>query len=274
MPLEKKSGFSNIEKTMQKRNIIFKIVPGIVILIAILSSCVPMKKQIYLQTSEDTTKTEYLNERLMDYKLRSGNNLFIQVVSLEEDVSNFFNMGYENSGNIYYDAAIYLKSYLVDDSGFVEMPFLGEIYVKDLTIAEAKGKIQKQIDEYLNKTMVIVKLVNFNVTLVGEVRRPGQYKIYQDQINIFEVIGFAGDLSPFAKRDDVILVRKTEKGSKVFHIDLLSDEILESEYYYIMPDDIVYVRPVKGRNFAYTSFPYTLVISSISLIMALFAIFK
>ena len=274
MPLEKKSGFSNIEKLMRKRNILFKIIPGIVILIAILSSCVPMKKQIYLQTSEDTTKTEYLNEKLMDYKLRSGNNLFIQVVSLEEDVSNFFNMGYENAGNVYYDAAIYLNSYLVDDSGFVEMPFLGEIYVKGLTIEETKSKIQQQIDEYLNETMVIIKLVNYNVTLVGEVRMPGQYKIYQDQINIFEVIGIAGDLSPFAKRDDVILVRKSEKGSKIYHIDLLSDEILESEYYYIMPDDIIYIRPVKGRNFAYTSFPYTLVISSISLILALTAIFK
>jgi polysaccharide export outer membrane protein len=259
---------------MQKKHIGFKILTGIFFLIIALSSCVPMKKQVYLQTSEDTAKTEYLNKQLIDYKLRPANNLYIKVISLEQDVSDFFNMGLSQSGNVYYDAAIYLNSYSVDDSGFVEMPFLGEIYVKDLTLEEVKNKIQDQVNKYLNKTMVIVKLVNYNVSIVGEITKPGQYKIYQDKINIFEVLSLAGDLTTFAKRDDIILVRKNEKGSKMYHINLLKDDVLESDYYYIMPDDIIYIRPVKGKNFAFNAFPYTLVISSISLMLALIAIFK
>ena len=91
--------------------------------------------------------------------------------------------------------------------------------------------------------MVFVKLVNYSVTLVGEVYKPGQYKIYQDRINIFEVISLAGDLTTFAKRDDVVLVRKSGNKSKIYHIDLLKDNVLESDYYYIMPDDIIYVKP-------------------------------
>jgi polysaccharide export outer membrane protein len=143
-----------------------------------------------------------------------------------------------------------------------------------MTLEEAKLAVQKQTDKYLINTMLILKLVNYNVSVVGEVKRPGQYKIYQDHINIFEVLALAGDMTTFAKREDVILVRKTEKGSKVYKLDLLDDKFLESELFYIKPDDIIYVQPVKGRNFAFTAFPYTLVISSISLVIALFALFK
>jgi len=260
---------------MQKVNFILKVLSGFVILFAIFTSCVPIKKQIYLQTKEDTTKTNFFSEQYLDYKLQSGNNLYVQVYSIDEELSQFFNLGggTAGGGNIYYDAAIYLNSYLVDDSGFVELPFLGKLYVKGLTVQEAKDIIQNQIDKYVKEIIVIVKLVNYNVTIVGEIERPGQYKIYQDRINIFEIISLAGDMTTFAKRDDIILVRKTEKGSKMYHIDLLSDNILESEFYYIMPDDIIYIKPVKGKNYAFESFPYTLVISSISLILALTAIF-
>jgi len=261
---------------MQKVNFILKVLSGFVILFAIFTSCVPIKKQIYLQTKEDTTKTKFFSEQYLDFKLQPGNNLYVQVYSIDEELSQFFNLGGGTTagGNIYYDAAIYLNSYLVNDSGFVELPFIGKLYVKGLTIEEAKEIIQDQIDKYVREIIVIVKLVNYNVTIVGEIERPGQYKIYQDRINIFEVISLAGDMTTFAKRDDIILVRKTEKGSKMYHIDLLRDNILESEFYYIMPDDIIYIKPVKGKNYAFESFPYTLVISSISLTLALIAIFK
>jgi len=151
---------------------------------------------------------------------------------------------------------------------------LGNVFVKGLNLEQAKTKIQEKVDSYLDGTMIIVKLVNYNVSVIGQVMHPGQYKIYQDHINIFEVLGLAGDLTTFAKRDDIVLVRKTETGSSVHHLNLMSDEILESEYFYILPDDIIYVQPVKGKNFAFETFPYTLVISSISLAIALFALIK
>ena len=224
---------------------------------------------------DDSAKQEYLNDRtLMDYHLKAGNNLYVKIMSANQDADDFFNPGVSSSGNIYYDAAIYLTSYSVDDEGYVELPFIGKIFAKGKTIEEFSIEVSEVIGEYLKKTMVVVKLVNFNITVVGEVNRAGQYKIYQDKINIFEVLGMAGDFTTYAKRDDVVIVRHTEKGSKVHHLDLLSDDILESKFYYLMPDDIVYVRPLKGKNFAYQMFPYALVISSISLILAIFSISK
>ncbi|HPE55652.1 MAG TPA: polysaccharide biosynthesis/export family protein [Bacteroidales bacterium] len=244
-------------------------------IVLVMASCVPIKKQVYLQTEEsDTTKSEYILDNTPSYTLQPGNNLYIKVFSVDDELYDFFNLGFGTAGNIYYDAAVYLNSYSVNDSGKVELPFIGEIFVKDLTLEQAKNKIQQRIDKYLKNTMIIVKLVNYTVTVVGEVQRPGQFKVYQDQISIYEVLALAGDMTTFAKRDDVILVRKTDKGSKIHHLNLLEDKFLESPYFYIMPDDVVYVRPVKGKNFAFSSFPYTLVISSISLAIALFALFK
>jgi len=247
---------------------------GMAVVLLLLSSCVPMKKQIYLQTNNADSIEVYQNENPQTYTLQPGNNVYVKVVSINSETSDFFNFGTGSSGNVFNDAAIYLSSYSINEEGNVELPFIGELYVKDLTLEEAKTIVQKEIDQYLTNTMVILKLVNFNVTIVGEVQVPGQYKIYQDRVNIFKVLSIAGDLTPFAKRNDVVLVRKMENGSKIHHINLLEDNILESEYFYIMPDDIIYVQPVKGKNFAFKQFPYTLVISSISLVIALFALFK
>ena len=257
-------------------SIYLKSILAISVLVLIFSSCVPIKKQVLMQVPEDdSAKQEYLNDRtLMDYHLKAGNNLYVKIMSANQDADDFFNPGVSSSGNIYYDAAIYLTSYSVDDEGYVELPFIGKIFAKGKTIEEFSIEVSEVIGEYLKKTMVVVKLVNFNITVVGEVNRAGQYKIYQDKINIFEVLGMAGDFTTYAKRDDVVIVRHTEKGSKVHHLDLLSDDILESKFYYLMPDDIVYVRPLKGKNFAYQMFPYALVISSISLILAIFSISK
>jgi polysaccharide export outer membrane protein len=249
---------------------------GIIILLALFSaSCVPLKKQIYLQVPEDdTTRTEYVLDNTPAYVLQPGNNLYMRVISVDQELSEFFNMGFRGNNNVFQDAGIYLNSYSVNDSGFVELPYLGYFYVKGMTIKEVKEKIQEKVDEYVRNTLVVLKLVNYNVSVVGEVDRPGQYKIYQDRISIFEVLGLAGDMTVYAKRDEVMLVRKTDRGSKVHKLNLLEDNFLESEFFYIMPDDIVYVPPVKGKNFAYQSFPYPLMISTISLAIALFALFK
>ncbi|MCF8369879.1 MAG: polysaccharide biosynthesis/export family protein [Bacteroidales bacterium] len=246
----------------------------LLLLVIIASSCVPIKKRVYLQVDQADSTKKYSLDNTPSYKLQTGNNLYVRVVSVDEEVSAYFNFGMGTAGNVYYDAAVYLNSYSINDSGFVELPFLGDIYVKGLTLEQTKSVVQKEIENYLNNTMVVVRLVNYNVTVVGEVARPGQFKIYQDRINIFEVLSLAGDMTTFAKREEVVLVRKTETGSIIKRLNVLDDNLLESEYFYIMPEDILYVQPLKGRNFAFEAFPYTLVISSISLMLALFALFK
>ncbi len=211
-----------------------KLLLGFVILLAVFSSCVPIKKQVYFQAAEDTLKPAYQYKDFEAHKLQTANDLYVRVFSINKDAGEFFNQGFGTSGNIYYDAAIYLNSYNVDNDGYVDLPFIGKLYVRGMTTMEAKEVIQKEIDKYLKSTTVVVKLVNYSVSIVGEVNIPGQYKIYQDRINIFEVLSLAGDLTTYAKRDDIVLVRKQENDAKIFHINLLEDNVLESEYYYVI----------------------------------------
>jgi polysaccharide export outer membrane protein len=244
----------------------------------ILSSCVPMKRIKYLQQEvekNDTLKTTFINNNNEAYKIQPGDNLYIMVNSTLAGADNFFsNEEVYKSSNYYNDAGIYLNSYMVSDSGYVDFPFVGKIYVKELSIEQSKNLIQGIVDEYLKETTVIVKLAIFKVTVIGEVNRPGTVNIYQNKLNVFELISMAGDLTSFAKRNKVYLIRETQNGSKVKELNLNDVNILESDYYYIQPDDILYVPPVKAKNFAFGNFPYALIFTTITTTLLLINFFQ
>lgn len=249
-------------KQIKKINFIFPI-----ILIIILSSCVSQKRMIYLQNKQESiSKTEFINERKEDYKVQPGDNLYINITSIDEKTTAIFN---KSSGTISGIGA-YLNSYTIGGDGTIDFPLTGKIYIHNLTIEEVKAEIQKVMNEYLKETIIIVKLLNFNITMLGEVRMPGQYKVYQDEINLFEALAMAGDLADFANRNNLQLIRQTKKGAIIHTLDLTDQNILESDFYYLMPNDIIYVEPLKGKQFAFTDFPYALLFSTITFILVLF----
>jgi polysaccharide export outer membrane protein len=228
----------------------------------IFSSCVPIKEQIYLQVPEgDSTSRTYYEQPPFEYKLNAGNNLYVKISSIDDEVNEMY--GKSRQQNIQ-DASLYLMSYAVSDSGFIDIPYIGKIYVKDLTVREAKKRIEEEVNKKLKFATVVVKLVNYNLSVLGEVKRPAMYKIYQERVNVFEALAMAGDMNIGAKRDDVIIIRKTPSGVEYHHVNLLEDKFLQSKYYYLMPGDIVYVQPVKNRNYVFASAPYALILSTIS----------
>ncbi|MBI9039008.1 MAG: polysaccharide biosynthesis/export family protein [Bacteroidales bacterium] len=251
---------------------------GIFIIILLITSCIPQKRMVYLQdkNTEDTL-TKFFREKAPEYKIQPGDNLYIKVHSLDEKTFAFFNnTGSQTQGGYYLnnDISVYLNSYNVNDLGFVDFPFVGEIKVQNLTIDETKNLIQEIINEFLVETTITVKLVNYKITMVGEVTRPGEYSVYQDNINIFEAISLAGDLTDYANRNEISLVRQTKNGAVIKRIDLTDNKILESDYYYLMPNDILYIKPLKGKQFTFANFPYALVFSAISTTLLLINYFK
>ena len=230
-----------------------------------LSSCVPMKKIRYLQDPDQKTdiKTDFSNETdTLEYRVHKGDNLYIKVNTLDDKNNYFEDPGGYN--NYYTEPAIYLNSYTVNDSGNVEFPLIGKVMVDNLTIEEVQKKLQKKVDEYIKNTVVIVKLANFRISMLGEFTRPGKYVIYQDKINLFEAIAMAGDMTDFARRNQVLLIRQAEKGVKTKRLNLNDYSILESEYYYLMPNDMVYVEPLRGKQFAFSEFPYILILTTLT----------
>jgi polysaccharide export outer membrane protein len=230
----------------------------------ILSSCVPMRKIRYLQDANDpkNERTTFSNKDSVIYRIHPGDNLYIKVNSLDEKTNSFKET--DDYNNYYTESAIYLNSYNVSDSGYVEFPLIGKVMVNNMTVDEIRKALQSRVNEYVKNTIVIVKLANFRISLFGEFRSPGKYVIYQDKINIFEAISMAGDMTDFAKKNRILLIRQSETGTRTFRINLNDNSILESNLYYLMPNDLIYAEAVKGKQFAFSEFPYLLIFSTIT----------
>ena len=234
------------------------------------ASCVPQKKMLYLkeaQMAAENISTEYVNDRSINYRLQPGDNLYIRTINTIDERSAAAINGEltTRTTQLSNDASIYLQSYTVDEGGCIELPLVGKVEVKNLTVEEAKDRLQAALDQYVNQTTLIVKLSNFNLTVLGEVNKPGMYKVYQSQINLFEAISLAGNMTNFAKNDEVKIIRQTDDGSKVVSVDMGAADILSSPYYYLKPNDIIYIEPLKIKQWGFSSFPYSTVISILSL---------
>jgi len=128
------------------------------------------------------------------------------------------------------------------------LPILGEVKVKDLTVEEAQQVIQSSANTYFNNAIVILKLISFKVTVLGEVKNPGYYYVYNNQATALEALGMAGDLTNFGNRTNIKLLRQHASGTEVVLLDLTKSDILESEFFYLKPGDVLYVEPLKARS--------------------------
>jgi len=237
-------------------------------LLIILSSCVTQKQVSYLQKIQKAdTSRSFAHHRTLDYRIQPHDYLYIRIFGMDEKSNLFFNKQEGSTGSSgveYSDIGLFLNSYVVSDSGYIDFPVIGKILVKDLKVDQVKALVQSLVGDYLKNVVIVVKLVNFNISLLGEVKHPGEIKVYQDKINIFEAISLAGDLTDFANRGKVALIRKTQDGSRVIYLDLNSVQILTSEYYYLRPNDILYFAPLGIKRWGTESFPWALVFGAIS----------
>lgn len=215
-------------------------------------SCVPRKKLVYLQDQKkEERKDEYINIR-PEKKIQPFDNVFIKVSSIDEKTASIFADQSRITGQ-----DINLISYTVDQSGYINFPFVGEIYVKDLTLNEAQEKIETEVSQYLSNISIIVKFVNNTVAVLGEVRRPGEYPFYKDQITIFQALSFANGFADFGDKTNVTLIRESQNKINYYYLDMTDKSIVASEYYYIIPNDIIVVKPIrqKYRNLSPVNWP-------------------
>ena len=265
---------------MKHLNNICKIGIAALLLVVTFSSCVQRKQMLYLKDPvmvSETLSKDYVNERSINYRLQPGDNLYIRALNSvdERSVATLNGESLSRSGNyLNNDASIYLNSYTLDEEGCIELPLTGKVELKNLTVEEAKNKLQTELNKYVNETMLVVKMSNFNLTILGEVNKPGMYKVYQSQINLFEAISMAGNGTTFAKNDAVKIIRQTDKGSEIVTIDLGQADILSSPYYYLKPNDIIYIEPLPIKQWGFSTFPYSTLISVITLGITLFTLLK
>jgi polysaccharide export outer membrane protein len=237
----------------------------IIFSVVILSSCIPKKKLLYLREQEDAKSVdEYINVR-PEKTIQPFDNIYVQVSSIDEKTANIFG----HTGRVSSANDINLVSYTVNQEGYITFPFVGEIFVQGLRLQEAQQKIEAEVGEYLTNISITVKFVNNTVAVLGEVTRPGEYTFYRDQITIFQALSFAGDFRDYGDKHNVILIRETKNKIIYEYLDLTDKSIVSSEFYYIIPNDVIIVKPVnaKFRNLSLVNMP--LILSTLSTLASL-----
>jgi polysaccharide biosynthesis/export protein len=219
------------------------------LLVAGLGSCVSQQQLPYLQGKDYSTRAavQVDNERQV-YRLQPGDVLSIRVQSVQPALSDLFSVTSGQNIQSGDPGNIFASGYSVDDTGSITLPTAGRLKVAGLTVEETQQLIQKEVGRFMRDANVLVKLTSFKLTILGEVRSPGRYFVYNSQATVLEALGLAGDIGEFGNRTNIKLIRQTPKGSEVVLLDLTDPNLLRSKYYYLLPNDALYVEPLRART--------------------------
>ncbi|MDR7209003.1 polysaccharide biosynthesis/export family protein [Flavobacterium piscis] len=228
----------------------------ILLLISVLfTSCIPVKDLVYLQdkgTSDN--QTTVLSVESKPYRLQANDILSVDIKAIDPKLVSIFSSS-ENSAsgnNSKSESGLYFQGFTVDDHGNIRMPILGEINVIGYTLEEVRIKIEKKLlEEYFKaeaNIFVTVKLAGFRYTINGEVGSTGTKTLFQEHVNIMEAIANAGDITTVGNRKSVTVIRQTPTGVQMNDVDLTDVNVMKSPYYYLQPNDYVYVKPLKQKT--------------------------
>lgn len=226
-----------------------------IVAVVMLSSCSTIKNFTYLQNIDETDLSP--SKGLYNARIMPNDELTIIVNTTDKDVAQQFNLYTTNqAGGGMQNMRI---AYLVENDGTINFPVVGKIHVQGLTRAECQIKIANKIKEFLadgEEPIVLVRMSGYHVTLLGEVRSPGVKQVDQEKISIIDALAQAGDLTEYGKRNNILIIREDKYGEKsTVRLNLNDANIINSPYYYLQQNDVVYVEPVKAkaRNSAISS---------------------
>ncbi|REE24441.1 protein involved in gliding motility EpsA [Winogradskyella pacifica] len=227
----------------------------IVLSCVVVSSCIPHKDTIYLQVKEgaiNDTIPNNLSEIQKPYRVQVNDILNIRVKALDQETVSILNpVGDENLNATSAERAFF-DGFIVDVHGNVRMPTLGYINVLGFTTEEIEKALeQKLLEEQFKETaniFVTVKLAGLRYTANGEVGSPGSQVLYTERVNIFEAIANVGEIPVTGNKKDVLIIRQYPQGQQIHHLDLTDIRVMQSPYYYIQPNDIIYVKPLKQKS--------------------------
>lgn len=238
-----------------------------------LQSCVKYKELVTLNRKDDEAskksgQTLYESEvyPFQAHLIRPYDQLMIKINANEGKTEEFINKENTYNREIRFDPpSLYFNSYSVDENGYIYLPEIDSVYAKDLTVMQLKRKLDKAYKEYLRFASTSVKLANMRCTVIGEVNQPGVQFFFAEKTTLLDIIGMSGDFTEFASRKNVKLVRTLRDGNtKTVYLDLTTYDFVYTEYYFVRPDDIIYVEPVKAKSFDASSKAIGVVLSAIS----------
>lgn len=245
-----------------------------VVLFAILvTACAPRKDLVYFQGIENIITSQTRGS--IDTRFKPDDQLSITVSSIDNEAAMPFNLpvaAFNASGSRGIGTP-QLQTYLIAKDGSIEYPQLGKISLVGLTRLETIELFKKKLRPFLKDPIVNITLLNFKFTVLGEVNRPGLFSLINERVTLIEAIGRAGDLTVYGKRNNILIIRETEEGKLIKRIDLTGPDFLNSEFFYLQQNDVIYVEPNKPRiNSSTNSSTNGIIISAVSLLLTIISI--
>jgi polysaccharide biosynthesis/export protein len=264
----------------------------VIIISVVLSSCVTGKRIAYLQHGKEFKKhrrvvydsniRQYRSD-LFAYKLQTNDLLDIKISTMTPTAFNPFADADRSllPGQSYVtsisqpESQVQPQGYYIDEKGFLQLPILGRVRVKDLTIAVAEDTLEARVIKYLKDPVVRVKILNFRFSVIGEVNQQATLVSGDNNLTLIQALSMAGGATEFGDLSKVKLIRHSGTENQVFYVDLLDEEFLSSPLYYIQPDDIIVITPLKQRTFLkYMAPNLSLVTASVSLLIGVATLIK
>ena len=222
-----------------------------VLTVLLFTSCGTQRNLTYFSNLRDSTEYRVPIQNHIVPKIQENDLLSISVSSLSTESNRLFNNAALPTAGNSTPAELASPSnegYLVDRSGSVNLPAIGKVKLAGLTREEATDKLTTIIGEnYVKSPVVNVRFLNFKVTVIGEVSRPSTFTVPTERINVLEALGLAGDMTGFGKRENVLIIREKDGSRSMTRLNLNNKDVLNSPYFYLQQNDIVYVEPDKTR---------------------------
>jgi polysaccharide biosynthesis/export protein len=241
------------------------------LIVIIFSSCRSNKDLSFLRDAQNKAinGAPGTNE---EYRLQANDNLYVSVISPNEEMNELYNpavVGNQRSiNNVWQNIqGQMVQGYIVEPDGTITLPSIGKIAVTGLTIREAEARIKAKAQEYLKDVTAKVRLLNYKVTVIGEVNSPGVYYNYNYEYTVFDALSSAGGTTNWAKIEKVLVLRRTKSGSQTYTLDMNSSSVLSSPAYFLEPNDVIVVQPSKYKNVQLRLPIYTAAISTVTAIV-------
>lgn len=213
--------------------------------LVVFSSCISTKRTTYFQ-GEPISETEIKKLNNQPYRLQINDVLYIDIKANNPEIVSMFKTSEGNNGG-----NLYFSGYSIDRHGNIRIPYLGDVNVLGYTEKEVREKIEAELGKFFKNPELIfvtVKLAGIKLIVTGEVGSPGTINLAENQVSIIDAISNAGEITPFGNREEVTVIRKSIDGVKKYKLDLTKINIFESENFYLQPNDIVYVLPLKRKS--------------------------
>ncbi len=250
-----------------------KLLP-ILITTVLLTSCASREKIAYYQNIDNTEiankkfETKIKNDDLLMIIVSAQNPLAVQQFNLTTNLS-------VDPSNQAGGGQMQQQLYLVDDKGFIDFPVLGKILVGNKTKEEIVQELQTKISREVKNPIVNLRIMNYKVSVQGEVKMPGTHRITSERITLLEALSLSGDLTTYGRRDNIVILREENGEVNSHRIDLTKADFINSDFYYLKQNDVVYVEPNKvavnssavGPNISFYLSAISLLLTTVAIIL-------